>query len=98
LTSFSSDQYSFVVQGVPALHIKYGNKTADGKNNLSETVQAWRALTYHKPQDNFVGGTFDWAAGAQYARLNFLIGYQVAQGVGRPTWNKGDFFGVRFGK
>ncbi|MGI4743985.1 MAG: M28 family peptidase [Janthinobacterium lividum] len=93
-----SDQYSFVVQGVPALHIKYGNRTADGQNNLSATVQQWRALTYHKPQDNFVGGTFDWAAGAQYARLNFLIGYQVAQGVGRPTWNKGDFFGARFGK
>jgi len=93
-----SDQYSFVVQGVPALHIKYGNKTADGKNNLSETVQKWRAITYHKPQDNFEGGTFDWAAGAQYARLNFLIGYQVAQATARPTWNKGDFFGARFGK
>ncbi len=93
-----SDQYSFVVQGVPALHIKYGNKTADGKNNLSEAVQKWRAATYHKQQDNFEGGTFDWAAGAQYARLNFLIGYQVAQNPARPTWNKGDFFGVRFGK
>jgi Zn-dependent M28 family amino/carboxypeptidase len=93
-----SDQYSFVVQGVPALHIKYGNKTADGKNNLSETVQAWRAITYHKQHDNFEGGTFDWAAGAQYVRLNFLIGYQVAQATQRPTWNKGDFFGVRFGK
>ncbi len=93
-----SDQYSFVVQGIPALHIKYGNKTADGQNNLSATVQKWRALTYHKPQDNFVGGTFDWAAGAQYARLNFLIGYQVAQAPQRPTWNKGDFFGLRFGK
>ena len=93
-----SDQYSFVVQGVPALHLKYGNRTADGRHNLSETVQKWRALTYHKPQDNFEGGTFDWEAGAQYVRLNFLIGYQVAQGVGRPTWNKGDFFGVRFGK
>ena len=93
-----SDQYSFVVQGVPALHIKYGNKTADGKNNLSETVQQWRAVTYHKPQDNFEGGTFDWAAGAQYARLNFLIGYQVAQATQRPTWNAGDFFGARFGK
>jgi Zn-dependent M28 family amino/carboxypeptidase len=93
-----SDQYSFVVQGVPALHIKYGNKTADGKNNLSETVQQWRAATYHKQQDNFEGGTFDWAAGVQYARLNFLIGYQVAQAPARPTWNKGDFFGVRFGK
>ena len=93
-----SDQYSFVVQGVPALHIKYGNRTADGKNNLSETVQKWRAATYHKPQDNVEGGTFDWAAGAQYARLNFLIGYQVAQAVKRPSWNKGDFFGVRFGR
>jgi Zn-dependent M28 family amino/carboxypeptidase len=93
-----SDQYSFVVQGVPALHIKYGNKTADGKNNLSETVQQWRALTYHKPQDNVDGGTFDWAAGAKYVQFNFLVGYQVAQAVKRPTWNKGDFFGVRFGK
>nr|WP_262903385.1 M28 family peptidase [Hymenobacter psoromatis] len=93
-----SDQYSFVMQGVPALHLKYGNKTADGRNNLSETVQQWRAITYHQPQDNFAGGTLDWEAGAQYVRLNFLIGYQVAQGVGRPTWNKGDFFGVRFGR
>jgi len=93
-----SDQYSFVVQGIPALHIKYGNKTADGKNNLSETVQKWRAATYHKPQDNVAGGTFDWAAGAKYAQLNFLIGYQVAQAEARPKWNKGDFFGVRFGK
>jgi hypothetical protein len=93
-----SDQYSFVVQGVPALHIKYGNRTADGKNNLSETVQKWRSATYHKPQDNVEGGTFDWAAGAQYARLNFLVGYQVAQATARPSWNKGDFFGVRFGK
>jgi hypothetical protein len=93
-----SDQYSFVVQGVPALHIKYGNRTADGRNNLSETVQQWRAATYHKPQDNLEGGIFDWDAGAQYARLNFLIGYQVAQAVRRPSWNKGDFFGRRFGK
>ena len=93
-----SDQYSFVVQGIPALHIKYGNKTADGRNNLSETVQKWRAITYHKPQDNVEGGTFDWVAGAKYAQLNFLIGYQVAQAEARPSWNKGDFFGGRFGQ
>ncbi|WP_236943298.1 M28 family peptidase [Hymenobacter sp. PAMC 26628] len=93
-----SDQYSFVVQGVPALHLKYGNKTADGKNNLSEQVQKWRAVTYHKPQDNFDGGTFDWEAGRKYAQLNFLVGYQVAQAAARPTWNQGDFFGARFGK
>ncbi|NML64866.1 M28 family peptidase [Hymenobacter sp. RP-2-7] len=93
-----SDQYSFVVRGVPALHLKYGNRTADGQNNLAETVQKWRARTYHKPQDNYVGGTFDWAAGVKYAQLNFLIGYLIAQNPVLPTWNKGDFFGARFGK
>jgi Zn-dependent M28 family amino/carboxypeptidase len=92
-----SDQYSFVVQGIPALHIKYGNKTADGKNDLSKTVQAWRAATYHKPQDD-INGTFDFEAGKKYVQLNFLIGYQVAQAAQRPSWNPGDFFGSRAGK
>ncbi|PJJ61248.1 M28 family peptidase [Hymenobacter chitinivorans] len=91
-----SDQYSFVLQGIPALHIKYGNKTADGKNDLSKTVQAWRATTYHKPQDD-MNGTFDFEAGKKYVQLNFLIGYQVAQAAQRPRWNPGDFFGTRFG-
>ncbi|GAB2967527.1 M20/M25/M40 family metallo-hydrolase [Hymenobacter coalescens] len=91
-----SDQYSFVMQGIPALHIKYGNKTKDGKNNLSELVQKWRAETYHKPQDD-LNGLFDFEAGKKYVQLNFLIGYQVANDPQRPTWNKGDFFGGRFG-
>ena len=89
-----SDQYSFVAQGIPALHIKYGNQTADGKNNLNVQVQAWRARYYHQPQDE-INGTFDWNAGRKYVQLNFLIGYLVAQSPGRPTWNPGDFFGER---
>ncbi|SFQ36944.1 PA domain-containing protein [Hymenobacter arizonensis] len=91
-----SDQYNFVTAGIPALHIKYGNKTADGKNNLSEEVQKWRAVTYHKPQDD-INGLFDFEAGKKYVQLCFLIGYQVAQNPVRPTWNKGDFFGQRYG-
>ncbi|WP_035560843.1 M28 family peptidase [Hymenobacter sp. IS2118] len=91
-----SDQYSFVTAGIPALHLKYGNKTADGKNNLNETVQKWRAVTYHKPQDD-INGVFDFEAGKKYVQLCFLIGYQVAQNPQRPTWNKGDFFGARYG-
>lgn len=91
-----SDQYSFVMQGIPALHLKYGNKTADGKNNLSELVQKWRADTYHKPQDD-INGLFDFDAGVKYVQLNFLIGYQIANDPQRPTWNPGDFFGSRFG-
>ncbi|CAM4230738.1 Peptidase family M28 [Pedobacter westerhofensis] len=86
-----SDQYSFVLAGVPALHIKYGSKTPDGKNNLNETVAVWRAKYYHKPQDD-INGTFDFEAGKKYAQLNFLIGYLVAQEAARPFWNKGDIF------
>ena len=91
-----SDQYSFVTAGIPALHIKYGNKTADGKNNLNLQVQEWRAVTYHKPQDD-ISGRFDFEAGKKYVQLCFLIGYQVAQNPVRPMWNKGDFFGQRYG-
>jgi hypothetical protein len=89
-----SDQYSFVVNGIPALHIKYGSKTADGKNNLNEFVAKWRAKYYHKPQDD-INGIFDFAAGKKYAQLNFLIGYLVARDDARPTWNAGDIFAVR---
>ena len=92
-----SDQYSFVTAGIPALHLKYGNKTADGRNNLSQQVQEWRAVTYHKPQDD-INGRFDFDAGRKYVQLCFLVGYQVAQAPTRPSWNKGDFFGVRYGK
>ncbi len=89
-----SDQYSFVVNGVPALHVKYGNKTADGKNNLADIVAPWRAKYYHKPQDD-INGIFDFEAGKKYAQLNFLIGYLIAQDVKRPTWNAGDIFATR---
>jgi Zn-dependent M28 family amino/carboxypeptidase len=86
-----SDQYSFVLQGIPALHIKYGSKTADGKNNLNDIVAPWRAKYYHKPQDD-INGIFDFEAGKKYAQLNFLIGYLVAQNTSRPVWNTGDIF------
>jgi hypothetical protein len=92
-----SDQYSFVTQGIPALHIKYGNKTADGRNNLTAQVQSWRKETYHQPQDESTG-QFDFEAGRKYVQLYALISYQVAQDAQRPSWNKGDFFGQRYGK
>ncbi|MDB5031122.1 M28 family peptidase [Mucilaginibacter sp.] len=88
-----SDQYSFVLAGIPALHIKYGSKTVDGKNNMNDLVAPWRAKYYHKPQDD-INGIFDFEAGKKYAQLNFLIGYLVAQDPIKPTWNKGDIFGT----
>lgn len=87
-----SDQYSFVLQGVPALHIKYGIKTADPSFDLVKFTTQWRDQNYHKPSDE-ISNSFDFEAGRKYAQLNFLISYSVAQTTERPTWNEGDFFG-----
>ena len=92
-----SDQYSFVQQGIPALHIKYGDKTNEPGKKLSEKVKLWRAEFYHQPQDEFAEANFDFDAAKKYVQLCFLIGYQVAQEKKRPSWNEGDFFGKKFG-
>jgi hypothetical protein len=86
-----SDQYSFVLQGIPALHVKYGTKTVDPNFDLVKYTIQWRDKNYHKPSDEITNG-FDFAAGKKYVQLNFLISYSIAQTTERPAWNKGDFF------
>ncbi len=51
---------------------------------------------YHKPADD-ITQEFDFEAGAQFARVNFLIGYLAANQSPRPRWITGDFFGKKFG-
>lgn len=88
-----SDQYSFVLQGIPALHVKYGNKTNDPNFDLVKFTKDWRDANYHKPSDE-ITNNLDLDAAKKYVQLNFLISYSIAQTTERPTWNPGDFFGV----
>lgn len=87
-----SDQYSFVQQGIPALHIKYGTLTKDNAFDLVAFTKKWRDENYHRPSDE-ITNNFDFDAARKYVQLNFLISYSVAQTRERPTWNEGDFFG-----
>ena len=88
-----SDQYSFVMNGIPALHIKYGNKTNIPGFDLDAFVKQWRAKYYHQSADG-LDGIFNFTAAKTYVQLNFLISYSIAQTTERPTWNKGDLFGA----
>jgi len=88
-----SDQYSFVMNGIPALHIKYGNKTNIPGFNMDAFVKEWRAKYYHQAADG-MDGIFNFTAAKTYVQLNFLISYSISQTVQRPTWNKGDLFGM----
>ncbi len=91
-----SDHFSFVRQGVPSLFIKSGFTTGDPARDGSAINAAYRRDVYHKPNDD-MSQPFDFEAGANHARLNFLTGWQVAQETARPAWNQGDFFGGLFG-
>jgi Zn-dependent M28 family amino/carboxypeptidase len=91
-----SDHYSFVRQGVPSLFIKSGFQTGDPAKDGGAINAAYRSDVYHKPNDD-MSQPFDFEAGAMHARLNFLIGWLVAQTEARPGWNPGDFFGQLFG-
>ncbi len=86
-----SDQYSFILQGIPSLHIKYGLKTENPDKDLSEKIEAYTQNTYHKPSDE-LNDSFDFNAARKYVQLNFLISYQVARNQERPEWNKDSFF------
>lgn len=91
-----SDHFSFVRQGIPSLFIKSGFKTGDPARDGGQINAAYRRDVYHKPNDD-MSQPFDFEAGAQHARLNFLTGWLVAQETTRPAWNPGDFFGQLFG-
>jgi Zn-dependent M28 family amino/carboxypeptidase len=91
-----SDHYSFVRQGVPSLFIKSGFQTGDTRDGGAINA-AYRRDVYHKPNDD-MSQAFDFGAGADHVRMNFLTGWQVAQETTRPAWNAGDFFGELFGK
>lgn len=88
-----SDQYSFVMNGIPALHIKYGNKTNIPGFDLDAFIKQWRAKYYHQSADG-LDGIFNFTAAKTYVQLNFLISYSIAQTTERPRWNAGDLFGT----
>lgn len=89
-----SDHFSFIRQGIPALFIKSGFETGDERDGGALNTR-FRQERYHTPFDD-MSQAFDFGAGADHARVNFLTGYLIAQDDARPTWNEGDFFAGLF--
>ena len=91
-----SDQYSFVLQGVPAVDVTDGVKSTDPKINGLDVIKKWLVTRYHTPLDN-MDQPIDFESAAKGSVMNFLVGYEIAQRNAVPEWNKGDFFGTTFG-
>jgi hypothetical protein len=93
-----SDQYSFVKQGIPAVFPVPGFKSNDPKINPEAIFKKWEAERYHEPGDDMEQPGLLFEEAAKYGRVVFLCGDLIANDAQRPQWNKGDFFGDRYGK
>jgi hypothetical protein len=91
-----SDQYSFVLQGVPAVVFWDGGASTNPQINGVAAVKKYLTTNYHTPIDN-MNQPLDYESGAKAAWFTFLVGYEIAQQDLPPTWNQGDFFGTKFG-
>ncbi len=91
-----SDQYAFIRAGIPAVYLTGGMVSADGKRDPKLALRKFLRDHYHQPSDD---ATLPIAYGdaSRLARLNARIGRIVGDAAQRPAWNKGDFFGEKFG-
>lgn len=92
-----SDHYSFVKQGIPAVFLVPGFKSASPDIDGSKQFSHFLKTNYHKPGDDF-NQAFNWKAATKFAEVNYHIGLTLANQAQRSSWNEGDFFGDTFSK
>ena len=86
-----SDHYSFVRRGVPAVFLMTGF-AGEGRQRFTNFLDT----RYHSPSDDLTL-PFDWAAGAKFAQLNYLIAREIADEAETPMWYADSFFGAAVG-
>lgn len=92
-----SDQYSFVLQGVPAVCLYPLLPPSEADTPGGQLIEEFRKRHYHRPSDDLTR-PMDLESAERYIRANILIGHAVASDLEPPRWNPGDFFGVTFGR
>jgi hypothetical protein len=92
-----SDQYSFVLQGVPSINLNPGVEPSDAETTGGRLFKEFLKQHYHRPSDD-LSRPMDLDSVERFIRANFVIGYAVASDPEPPRWNPGDFFGETFGK
>lgn len=86
-----SDNINFILEGIPALRMKYGLKTADSETGLKEMVEEFTSQVYHKPSDQ-LDAWFDFEAARTYVKLQFMNSYFINITDAPPHWNEDSFF------
>jgi hypothetical protein len=85
-----SDGYSFIRQGIPTVSV-----SMRGDPKTTEEFRTLYGTRYHQPSDDMTM-PFNWEAGATFARTQFLLGYEIANGKARPAWKSDDWLAAAF--
>jgi len=86
-----SDNLNFVLEGIPALRMKYGLKTESSETGLDSIIKTFTKQHYHKPSDE-LNEMFNFDAAKTYVRLQFMNSYLINIAAERPSWNEDSFF------
>jgi hypothetical protein len=89
-----SDQFAFVQEGIPAIHLKLGGSSTP-KVDANAATREWLRTIYHGVSDD-MSQPINFEAGARYARTNLRLLRAIADSPKRVAWNRGDFFARLF--
>ena len=83
-----SDQYSFVLHGVPSVMLSIFGEPGTPEG---DTVEKWLATRYHAPSDD-LNQPIDLKAAALFEQVMLDLVLSTANADDPPTWNKDSFF------
>ncbi|PTL80071.1 M28 family metallopeptidase [Vitiosangium sp. GDMCC 1.1324] len=83
-----SDQYSFILEGVPALSFAAGYRKGSKEERLEKD---WLLERYHGPADD-LSQPVDREAAVRFVNLLADLTQRVADAPQRPSWNADSFF------
>jgi len=91
-TYYRSDHFPFAHAGIPAFSVEEGDDfIGKPKGFGAKAFEEYNEKHYHQPSDEFQEN-WDFSGLAEVARFGFLIGTEVANQNGLPTWRAGDEF------
>jgi hypothetical protein len=83
-----SDQYNFILHGIPSLAFKFGYLPGSPEEKLQKE---WLRTRYHAPSDD-ANQPVDLVAAAMFNEIIVNLLESVADNPTRPQWNKDSFF------
>lgn len=92
-----SDQFSFVLEGIPAVAFKAGMQSSDPAIDGEAALNDFLQNHYHRASDD-LSLPYSAEGAARFARAGLLLGLLVADADERPRWIENDFFGDKFAR